>query len=330
MQSGWSTIEQHLIGPPVAVFNRATLHQRDNGSLVLIGINSKTPSAPLQRSANQSAIIWADLQEDARCPTLLAVGYADDTISIFNAVNGERAWNGSAMGTATGILVRNMLVIASDSEVMIKCWALEGSTHKSFSVANPVICRYGSHLCVCSTKGTKLYCTVTDVMSLTLDTTVLFEIPMQMGPPLSMVADVMRDKRAFIRIICGNGIVVCHPGGISHVPGDYSQFSLKRNRPDLALTSACADERSTGECGIFVAADGAVMLLASLATPGVDVLSIDGRLQDTLWPAKQGDTTICVKAVSSHSGFFSNVKSFPFDSRRVNSNCFCRELYYPK
>ena len=130
------------------------------------------------------------------------------------------------MGTATGILVRNMLVIASDSEVMIKCWALEGSTHKSFTVANPVICRYGSHLCVCSVKGTKIHCTVTDVMSVNLDTKVLFEIPMQVGHPLSMVADVMRDERAFIRIICGNGIVVCHPGGVSHVAGDYSQFPL--------------------------------------------------------------------------------------------------------
>ena len=79
----------------------------------------------------------------------------------------------------------------------------------------------------------------------------------------------------------------------------------------VARVSRGTDGRSVGECGVFVTADGTVMLLASLATPGVDVLSIDGRLQDTLWPAKQGDTTICVKAVSSHSGFFSNVNGVP-------------------
>ena len=231
-------MEQHLMSPAVAVFNRATLHQRENGSLVLLGINSRVPSAPLQRSASRSAIIWADLQEDSRSPTLLAVGYADDTISIFNAVTGERLWNGSAMGTATGVLVRDMIVLASDSEVIIKCWALEGSTHKSFPAANAVICRYGSHLCVCSVKGTKLHCTVTDVMSVNLDTRGLFEIPMQVGHPLSMVADVMRDKRAYIRVICGNGIVVGHPGGISHVAGDYSERLFGCPVWAVALTGA--------------------------------------------------------------------------------------------
>ena len=103
-------MERHLPSAPIAVFNRATLHQLADGSLVLIGIDDTTPSAPLELSMHPSPIIWADLQEDSRSPTLLAVGYADDQVSIFNAVNGKRVWNGSAMGTATGTLVRDMLV----------------------------------------------------------------------------------------------------------------------------------------------------------------------------------------------------------------------------
>lgn len=71
------------------------------------------------------------------------------------------------------------------------------------------------------------------------------------------------------------------------------------------------------------------MLLASLATPGVDVLSIDGRLQETLWPAKQGNTTICVKAVSSHSGFFSNVNGAPLRPGSANSNFFAGSSTIP-
>lgn len=55
--------------------------------------------------------------------------------------------------------------------------------------------------------------------------------------------------------------------------------------------------------------DDSVRLIASLATPGVDVFSITGALEATLWPAVQGNSRICVKAVSSHSGFFSTVRT---------------------
>jgi len=66
---------------------------------------------------------------------------------------------------------------------------------------------------------------------------------------------------------------------------------------------------------VFYTADGTVMLLASLATPGVDVLSLSGALHATLWPARHGDTAICVKAVSSHSGFFCNVSAHLFSEQ---------------
>ena len=76
---------------------------------------------------------------------------------------------GSAMGTATGTLVRNMLVIASDSESSSSVGRSKARRTNPFRLP-AVICRYGSHLCVCSAKGTKLHCTVTDVMSVNLDT----------------------------------------------------------------------------------------------------------------------------------------------------------------
>ena len=121
-QSGWSTAESQLPSAPIAVFNRATLHALENKSLVLLGINSRVPSAPLQDSTKDSPIIWADLQEDPRSATLLGVGYADDTVSIFNAVTGERVWTGSAMGTATGLIVRDMLV-RRRGRMCVRCWA---------------------------------------------------------------------------------------------------------------------------------------------------------------------------------------------------------------
>ncbi len=124
---------------------------------------------------------------------------------------------------------------------------------------------------------------------------------MTVGHPLSMCADVMMDNRSFIRIVCANGILVGHPDGVSTVAGEYSEYLLPGRKGNQAYIQV-------GECGVFATADGTIMLLASLSTPGVDVLSIDGGLHATLWPAKQGDTTICVKAVSSHSGFFSNVR----------------------
>lgn len=138
-------------------------------------------------------------------------------------------------------------------------------------------------------------------MSPVLNAKVLFEIPMTVGHPLSMCADVMMDNRSFIRIVCANGILVGHPDGVSTVAGEYSEYLFPGRKENQAYIRI-------GECGVFATADGTIMLLASLSTPGVDVLSIDGGLHATLWPAKQGDTTICVKAVSSHSGFFSNVR----------------------
>lgn len=49
------------------------------------------------------------------------------------------------------------------------------------------------------------------------------------------------------------------------------------------------------------------MLLASLCTPGVDIFSIEGRLQATLWPAKGGQSPISVRSVSSNTGLFCTV-----------------------
>lgn len=85
-----------------------------------------------------------------------------------------------------------------------------------------VICRYGSHLCIASADGENVECFVMDVMSPLLCTKLLFNTPTQVGCPLSMTADVMADGRRYIRIVCSRGILVCHPGGLSTVRGDYS------------------------------------------------------------------------------------------------------------
>lgn len=94
--------------------------------------------------------------------------------------------------------------------------------------APQVICRYGSFLCVCNAHGTRLQCAVYDVMSPTLASKQLFDVPLQTGHPLSMCADIMADRRAFMRIICGRGIVVCHPGGVSNIAGEYSASRPRR------------------------------------------------------------------------------------------------------
>ena len=40
----------------------------------------------------------------------LQVGTSDDRVRIYNAATGEMVWQGSALGTAYGILVRDVLV----------------------------------------------------------------------------------------------------------------------------------------------------------------------------------------------------------------------------
>lgn len=121
-------MERLLPSTPIAVFNRATLHRTSDGGLILIGIGGTVPSAQLEGSKHPSPIIWADLQEDHRSPTLLAVGYANDCVAVFNAVNGKRLWVGSALGTASGVFVRDILVRSSrtrtNTHVLtdIRCW----------------------------------------------------------------------------------------------------------------------------------------------------------------------------------------------------------------
>ena len=110
MQAGWTTFERELPSAAVAVFNRCTLHRLDAGKLVLIGTAAHTPSSVMSESIGTATVLWADLQENPQSPTLLAVGTSDDRVRIYNAATGEMVWQGSALGTAYGILVRDVLV----------------------------------------------------------------------------------------------------------------------------------------------------------------------------------------------------------------------------
>ena len=110
MQAGWTTFERDLPSAAVAVFNRCTLHRFDAGKLVLIGTAAHTPSSVMSESIGTATVLWADLQENPQSPTLLAVGTSDDRVRIYNAATGEMVWQGSALGTAYGILVRDVLV----------------------------------------------------------------------------------------------------------------------------------------------------------------------------------------------------------------------------
>ena len=89
-----------------------------------------------------------------------------------------------------------------------------------------MICRYGSYLLIGTVSGTAVQCIAMDVMSPVLNAKVLFEIPMTVGHPLSIFADVMMDNRSFIRIVCANGILVGHPDGVSTVAGEYSEYII--------------------------------------------------------------------------------------------------------
>ena len=110
MQAGWTTFERDLPSAAVAVFNRCTLHRLDAGKLVLIGTAAHTPSSVMSESIGTATVLWADLQENPQSPTLLAVGTSDDRVRIYNAATGEMVWQSSALGTAYGILVRDILV----------------------------------------------------------------------------------------------------------------------------------------------------------------------------------------------------------------------------
>lgn len=171
-QAGWSTLERSLSSVAIACFNRCTLHRLAGGRLTLVGTGEHTPSSLMAESIEDYTVLWADLQENPKAPTLLAVqslpralrgrrphtvqvGTSDDRVRIYNAATGEALWKGTAMGTAYGILVRDMLVsprrangrgcqltrpqvLATDSGVHILCWALPGSTPKFLPMALPV------------------------------------------------------------------------------------------------------------------------------------------------------------------------------------------------
>ena len=95
----------------------------------------------------------------------------------------------------------------------------------------------------------------------------------------------------------------------------------------------CAELRLSciaGECGVFCDADGSIMLLASLCTPGLDIFSVDGRLKTTLWPAKGGPSPISVRSVSSNTGLFCTVRCHPHSATmRTNLTQIRREAYSP-
>ena len=87
---------------------------------------------------------------------------------------------------------------------------------------------------------------------------------------------------------------------------------------------------TAGECGVFCDADGSIMLLASLCTPGLDIFSVDGRLKTTLWPAKGGPSPISVRSVSSNTGLFCTVRCHPIPATtRTNVTRIHREAYSP-
>ena len=236
--------------------------------------------------------------------TIFQVGYADDTVSVFSPTTGAKLWTGSAMGTAAGVIVRDFLALASESAVYILCWTLAGSTHKEIPVANAVMCRHGSLLAISSADGSIVKCMLVDIMTPNLETRDFFSVSLRVGHPLLMASDTTVDGRIYTRIVCSNGIHVYHPGGITTIPGEYSE----RPKLNAQWVHSCSLD-SIGECGIFVTREESVMLIASLSTPGVDIFTITGALEATLWPAVQGNSRICVKAVSSHSGFFSSVRN---------------------
>lgn len=172
IQAGWSTLERSLPSVAIACFNRCTLHRLDGGRLTLVGTGKHTPSSLMAESIAGYTVLWADLQENPKAPTLLAVqplpcalrgacthtvqvGTSDDRVRIYNAATGAALWVGTAMGTAYGILVRDMLVspclangrgcqltglqvLATDSGVHVVCWALPGATRKFLPMALPV------------------------------------------------------------------------------------------------------------------------------------------------------------------------------------------------
>ena len=154
----------------------------------------------------------------------MQVGYDDDTISIFSAMTGAKLWTGSAMGTATGTIVRDFLALASDSMVYIICWTLKGATPKEIPIANGVMCRHGSLLALSNVEGSMIKCRLVDIMTPDLQTRDLFSVPLSVGYPLLMASDTTNDGRTYTRIICSNGIHVYHPQGMTTIAGEYSKF----------------------------------------------------------------------------------------------------------